>query len=157
MSCGFPWLTYMYVPRWDTVFMKDVISVEKSWKILQHSPYMSADFQSVTPLFCLCSAGKSQILREQEPLWKIKSAVLLMVMTHHSDILKPSAPAEPIRACLGSDSSIREANWGVVWRGTGQGQIKDDGNIIFMLLKACLAALRICWWIFVEWLHNIPS
>lgn len=73
-------------------------------------------------------------MREQEPLWKIKSAVLLIVMTHHSDVIKPSASAEPIRVCLGSDSSIREADWDDVGRVAVQGQIKDDANSISMAI-----------------------
>ena len=53
-------------------------------------------------------------------------------MTHHSDIIKPSASTEPIRTHVGSDSSIKEADWDDVWREAAQGQMKGDGNSIFM-------------------------
>lgn len=92
------------------------------------------------------SAGMSQNTGEQDPLWKIRSAVLVVAMTHHSDIIQPSAPTEPMRDCLGSDSSIRP---GMHFE---KRPSKDKSRTMitpfsWQLLKACLAAWRICWWI----------
>lgn len=117
-----------------------------------HSPHTSADFRSVTLIFSLPQCREES---EKEPLWKIKSAVLLMAMTHHSDIIKPSASAEPIRACLGSDSSITEEEMMFEeWLSKGKSRTMAT-SFSWESLKAFLAVWRVCWWISVVWLYDI--
>ncbi len=64
-----------------------------------------------------------------------------MVMTHHSDLIKPSATAEPIRARLGSDSSIREADWGDDEDGLFKVKSRMmETPFLWQFFKACPAA-----------------
>lgn len=87
-----------------------------------------------SPLFPFCTVG-------EESDYERTTFTVFLMMSHRSDIIKPSFLAEPIGVFLGSDSSIREADWDAVWRGAVQGQIKDDRAVTpfsWQLLKACL-------------------